>query len=92
MTLNVALHGVTDVSVNRFTHEGERCASITFTSDEGGRILLFVPPVVADAMAEAFKESMARHEAGRVAAYVARQRIAELPDDQREVMQLKGMI
>lgn len=92
MSLNVDLHHVMRCATNHFTHDGKRCATVTFASKDGGCIQLFVPPVVADALKVAFYESTARHEAGRVAAYVARQRIAELPEETREVMQLKGMI
>lgn len=91
MSLNVDLHDVKRARTNHYTHDGKRCATITFASDDGS-LQLFVPPVVADALAEAFRESMARHEAGQIAAYVARQRNAELPEDQRAMLQLKGMI
>lgn len=91
MSLDVNLHRIVRCTTNHFTSEGEWCAAITFASSEG-HVQLFVPPIVAEALAEAFRESMARHEAGRVAAYVARQRNAELPDETREVLKLKGMI
>ena len=91
MTLNVDLHDVIRAQTNHYTHDNRRCATVTFSSKDG-EIQLFVPPDVADAIKVAFDESMARHEAGRIAAYRAREMNAELPDDVREVMQLKGMI
>lgn len=71
---------------------GDDRSILSFTGDDGATLTLHIPLAVAQATADAFNAAIQADAEARAHAFKVRERISELPADQIEMLQLKGMI